>query len=75
MDSHDEMTVRIKAIEESLNEIKETLTDIRRYCVESATDITAAKTTIDKVAVEVMPTINGLLESPMLKMLMPKGKK
>jgi hypothetical protein len=34
-----------------------------------------ADTTISKVSAEVMPTLDSLLKSPMLKMLMPKGSK
>lgn len=34
-----------------------------------------ADATISKVSAEVMPTLDSLLKSPMLKMLMPKGSK
>lgn len=38
-------------------------------------EIIKATQTIEKVSIEVMPTINGLMENPMLKMLLNKGKK
>jgi len=34
-----------------------------------------ADETITKVAADVMPTLESVMQSPMLKMLMPKGKK
>jgi len=34
-----------------------------------------ADATITKVSAEVMPTLESVMQSPMLKMLMPKGKK
>ncbi len=57
---------RIARIERDLESIKETLEFIKSTMVN-------ADTTITKVAAEVMPTINGLMESPMIKML--GGKK
>lgn len=53
---------RIDAIELDLKEIKETLQFIKDTMVN-------ADATITKVASEVMPTINELVQSPMLKML------
>jgi hypothetical protein len=53
---------RINAIEADLKEIKETLAFVKDTMVN-------ADTTITKVAGEVMPTINELVNSPMLKML------
>jgi hypothetical protein len=56
------MEKRFNDIALELQEIKETLTFIK-------TTMVNADTTISKVAAEVMPTINGLMESPMIKML------
>lgn len=58
----EEIHNRIMALESDLSEIKETLTFIKDTIVN-------ADTTITKVAAEVMPTINELMQSPMLKML------
>jgi hypothetical protein len=58
---------RITAIETDLREIKETLEFVKETIVK-------ADTTITKVAADVMPTINSLMESPMLKMLGGKKK-
>ncbi len=55
-------------IEGELADIKETLAFIKETIVK-------ADNTITKVANEVQPTIDGLLKSPMLKMLMPKDKR
>ncbi len=53
---------QFRAIEAELTEIKETLAFIKATIVK-------ADTTIATVAEQVMPTINELKESPMLKML------
>lgn len=53
---------RFDAIERELSEIKSTLDFIRNTIVK-------ADTTITTVAEQVMPTVNSLLESPMVKML------
>lgn len=58
---------RITALEEQYKEIQETLNFIR-------VTIVNADTTITRVSAEVMPTINSLMESPMLKMLGGKRK-
>jgi len=62
MDYGYNIPVRIAAIESDLKEIRETLTFVKDTLVN-------ADTTITKVAAEVMPTINELMQSPMLKML------
>jgi len=66
---------RIMAVEDTLHEIKDSLDRIYILVGDTREDIHASKAVIDKVAAEVMPTVNSLMESPMLKMLMPKGKK
>jgi chemotaxis regulatin CheY-phosphate phosphatase CheZ len=48
-------------------EMKETLDFVKEHIVKSAA-------TIEKVGAEVMPTLDSLMKSPMLKMLLPKGK-
>jgi septal ring factor EnvC (AmiA/AmiB activator) len=53
---------RIAAIEKNLEEISETLDFIKATIVK-------ADTTITTVAEQVMPTVNELMQSPMLKML------
>jgi hypothetical protein len=53
---------RIENMELELKDIKQTLDFIKETIVK-------ADTTITKVAGEVMPTINELVQSPMLKML------
>lgn len=63
----EEMETRILDIQADLTEMKETLAFIKSTMVN-------ADTTITKVAAEVMPTINSLMESPMLKMLGGKRK-
>lgn len=60
------MEQRIEQMEHTLESIEQTLEFIKDTMVN-------ADTTISKVAAEVMPTINGLMESPMIKML--GGKK
>lgn len=67
-DYSDVIEQKIKNIEIQLNDIKDTLAFIEATIVK-------ADTTITTVAAEVMPTINSLMESPMLKMFLPKGKK
>lgn len=62
-----DMECRITRVELELTEIKGQLADIKETLVNS-------KSVIDKVAAEVMPTLNALMQSPMLKMLLPKGK-
>lgn len=66
---------RIMQVENDLREIKDMLNTIRSMVEDTQSDIRLSKTVIDKVAAEVMPTINSLMESNMIKMLMPKGKK
>jgi hypothetical protein len=58
---------QIISIQLQLNEIKETLAFIKETIVK-------ADGTITKIADEVQPTLDGLLKSPLVKMLMPKGK-
>lgn len=60
--------VQIQSIQEDLNHIKDELKFIRETIVK-------ADTTITTVGEQVMPTLNGLMNSPMLKMLIPKDKK
>lgn len=63
-----EMHDDIVRLENEHKELKETLEFIKETMLR-------ADTTIATVAEQVMPTINGLMESPMLKMLgMKKGK-
>jgi hypothetical protein len=57
----------LDGIQKQLDEIKETLSFIKETMVK-------ADATITKVADQVEPTIDGLLKSPLIKMLMPKGK-
>jgi hypothetical protein len=64
----DEMDTRLYKIEKELVECKAMLVAISETLVK-------ADTTITKVAAEVMPTLDGLLKSPMLKMFLPKEKK
>jgi hypothetical protein len=66
---------RVMQVEDDLREIKDLLNTLRSMVEDTQSDIRLSKTVIDKVAAEVMPTVNSLMESPMLKMLMPKGKK
>lgn len=60
--------VQITAMQADLDEIKETLAAIKEAMVNT-------ETVVRKVAAEVMPTIESLMKSPMLKMLMPKDKR
>lgn len=60
--------VQITAMQADLDEIKETLATIKEAMVNT-------ETVVRKVAAEVMPTIESLMKSPMLKMLMPKDKR
>lgn len=72
---------KIDALTVELDEIRQTLefikaqgflhTDHLEFIKET---IVKADTTITKVAAEVMPTINQLMESPMIKMLAGKRK-
>lgn len=71
----DSVEDRITRIQDELSDIRLTLNEIHQYVMDTREDMTAAKVTIDKVASEVMPTIDNLLKSPMLKMLLPKDKK
>lgn len=64
----DRLFVELAEIREMLNKI----TVLTTRTDQTATD---AKTIIEKVGAEVMPTINALTSSPMLKMLLPKGPK
>jgi prefoldin subunit 5 len=54
-------------IEKDLDEIKSTLAEVREYMVK-------ADKTISTIADQVMPTIDQLTKSPMLKMLGVKTK-
>lgn len=63
----DEFDERIDRLEKQFDEIHDMLSFISETMVK-------ADTTITKIAAEVMPTINGLMESPMLKMLGGKRK-
>ena len=58
---------RITSIENDLAEIKSTLES-------SKTVLVKADDTITKVAGEVMPAIQGVIDSPMLKMFVGKKK-
>lgn len=60
--------VQIQMIQEDLTEMKQTLAFIKENIVRGA-DV------IEKVGKEVMPTVDALTKSPMLKMLLPKEKK
>lgn len=57
-----------------LNVIEAELMEARREISFIKDTIIKADATITKVASEVMPTVEALTKSPMLKMLMPKGK-
>lgn len=59
---------RITVIENDLIDIKEKLNAI-------ADTLIKAEATINKVAAEVMPTLNQVMESPMLRMLTGGKKK
>lgn len=61
-DSGSALEMRMQTIERELSEIKDVLDFIRNTIVK-------ADTTITTVAEQVMPTVNSLLESPMVKML------
>lgn len=63
-----DVDARIRSIEYQLEEIGKTLEFIKNTIVR-------ADSTIDKVAAEVMPTLNQVLESPMLRMLTGGKKK
>lgn len=65
---YDVEPVQMQAIQDDLNLIKKELKFIRETIVK-------ADTTITTVGEQVMPTLNGLMNSPMLKMLIPKEKK
>lgn len=65
--SHGADEDRISAMESELAEIRVQLDAILETLVK-------ADTTITKVADEVKPTLDALLKSPLIKMLMPKGK-
>lgn len=58
---------RLARIEEDLGEIRETLVYVKEHIVKSAE-------VIEKVGKEVMPTLDNLMKSPMLKMLIGKQK-
>jgi uncharacterized protein (DUF885 family) len=67
-DRDEHMAERIADIENELRIIREQLDAISQTLIK-------ADTTITKVAAEVMPTLDGLMKSPMLKMLLPKGSR
>jgi hypothetical protein len=58
----DDSLFRLAEIENDLKEIKETLEFVKATIVK-------ADTTITNVADQVMPTVNDLMKSPLLKML------
>lgn len=58
-----------------LQEIRAMLDEFKYYITETHTSMNDAKAVIEKVAAEVMPTVNALSESPMLKMFLPKKAK
>lgn len=60
--------VQLDDMQRQLDEIKVTLDFIKDTIVR-------ADSTIDKVAAEVMPTLNQVMESPMLRMLTGGKKK
>lgn len=65
--THGADETRIDAIDKELAEIRITLGFIKEHIV-------SADDTIKKVAAEVMPTLNQVMQSPMLRML-TGGKK
>ena len=60
--------VQIASMQADLDEIKVTLAAIKETLVNT-------QGIVQKVAAEVMPTIDSLMKSPMLKMLLPKDKR
>lgn len=68
MDSAALVDVQLTSMQLQLDEIKETLDFIKETIVR-------ADTTIEKVAAEVTPTLNQVLESPLLRMLTGGKKK
>jgi predicted transcriptional regulator len=54
---------------EKIAEIDARLTEIEHHLKNLSVKATSVEETIRKVAAEVMPTINELMKSPMLKML------
>ncbi len=62
-------------IERRLDDIAEELSDIKKTLEFVKETMVKADGTITKVAAEVMPTLNSLMESPMLKMLTGGKKK
>lgn len=56
-----DLTFQVAEMQETLNFVKE--------------HIVKAAGTIEKVGEEVMPTLDSLMKSPMLKMILPKGGK
>jgi hypothetical protein len=67
-DPFDEVNSRLIQVEDDLRMIKATLEFIEQHIVKSAE-------TIDKVSKEVMPTIEALMETPLIKLLGMKVKK
>lgn len=63
------------AFEKRFRAVENDLFDIRKMLSEIQATLVKADETITKVSAEVMPTIESLTKSPMLKMLMPKGSK
>jgi hypothetical protein len=61
-------------IDDKIDDLQKELTEIRETLEFIKTTMVNADTTITKVAAEVMPTINSLMESPMIKMLGGKKK-
>lgn len=62
MNEYEEIMKQFKEIDEELASIKETLTFIKETIVK-------ADTTIGTVAEQVMPVLNDVLKSPLIKML------
>ena len=60
--------VKIEMVENELRIIREQLDAIKQTMVNT-------EAIVQKVASEVMPTLDSLMKSPMLKMFLPKEKK
>jgi hypothetical protein len=59
---------------EDIMQIKADIRDMKATLEFLKTTVISADTTITKVAADVMPTLNSVMESPMLKMLVGKKK-
>lgn len=60
--------------EDRFNTVEKELLEIKGMLANIGTTLVTADTTIQKVAAEVMPTLNEVMQSPMLRML-TGGKK